>query len=640
LQFVKIDRAEIVNAVRVAVVTAVAAMLLRWLMNPLVGNYGPFATFFVAVALAVRYGNQWSALAVALVGLLFGALLYFPGGLFAVETISSSSLYLFSALVIIALGQRMHQAERLAERRARELVDNVRILSASQGRLQLATEIGGAGVFQWDLRRDRLEGENPEAYRIFGRAPGMPKLGMAELIDKHIHPADAPRVQAQLETAKRPGERFHTEFRIRGDDGDAEAGWRWVEVFGRFLFDESHAPSHLIGVITDISERRGMEDALRSMAADLSDADHRKDEFLATLAHELRNPLAPIRNGIELLKRGGGGNASTQGVVGVMERQMSHLVRLVDDLIDVSRITRNKLELRRQTVELAPIVNAAVEACRPLLDAKGHQLVVSLPPVPVHVDADPTRLLQVLANLLNNACKYTDRGGQLRIALERQGQEAVLSVSDDGSGIPPEMLPRVFEMFTQLDRTLERTQGGLGIGLSMVKRLVELHDGSVSIESAGVGRGTRVEVRLPAVFAPMPRVAASRPGAVLPHRRILVADDNADAAQSLAEVLRMMGNTVLAVADGQEAIERAPDFAPDLVMLDIGMPRLNGYEACRRLRSQEGGGELVIIAVTGWGQDEDRARSRDAGFDLHLTKPVDPVAVEALLAALPPPPPR
>jgi PAS domain S-box-containing protein len=636
---VSFDRRELANAAVVALVCATLAAMLRWLMNPLLDNHVPFATFFIAIVFAVRYGNQWAGLAVTLIGLAWGGALYFPKGPYDVETIFSSVLYLFGGLVIIALGQRMHDAERLAQSHARQLVDNVRILSASQGRLQLATEVSGTGVFQWDARADRFEGENPEAYRIFGRKPDMPKLTMAQLFERHVHPADAAKVRLELELARRPGERLQVEFRYRrGADSDY---WRWVQVVGRFLFDEGSAPTQLIGVITDVTERREMEDALRRMASDLSEADHRKDEFLATLAHELRNPLAPIRNGIEVLKRTATDNPAARSVVGVMERQMAHMVRLVDDLIDVSRITRNKLELRRHTLEFAPVVQAAVEACRPLLDAKGQQLAVALPPLPVHVDADATRLVQVLSNLLNNACKYSERGAHIAIALERRGQEALLTVSDDGAGIPPEMLPKVFEMFTQLDRGVERAQGGLGIGLSMVKRLVELHEGSVAIFSEGPGKGTRVEVRLPMVLAPQPQGLRSSdgPAAVAP-RRILVADDNADAAESLAQVLRLMGNEVLTVADGVEAVEAAPGFAPDLVVLDIGMPRLNGYEACRRLRELDGGGELVIIAVTGWGQEEDRARSREAGFDLHLTKPVEPLAVESLLAALPPPAPR
>ena len=626
---------EVRDAVVFATLASALALLLRWALDPLLGYRVPFATSFLAVAITARYSNRWAALAVALIGMAWGSLLYFPEGIHAGETISGALLYLFSALVIIVLGDRMHRAERVADAHARELSDNVRILSASQGRLQLATEVGETGVFHWDARRDRFEGENPEAYRIFGRTANLPKLSLAEFIEQYVHPADADMVKGEMEKARTPGERLRAEFRIRRQAG-SEA-WRWVEVSGRFLFDAGDAPSQLIGVINDVTERREMENELRRMAADLSDADRRKDEFLATLAHELRNPLAPIRNGIELLRRGAADNPQARSVVGVMERQMSHLVRLVDDLLDVSRITRNKLELRRQAVELAPIVQAAVEACKPLLESKGHQLEVQLPPMPVHVDADPTRLVQVLANLLNNACKYTERGGHIRVALERQGQEAVLTVRDDGSGIPPELLPRMFDMFTQLDRELERSQGGLGIGLSMVRRLVELHGGSVSIHSDGLGQGTCVAVRLPTVFAPMPTPSRSE---VLPAnvpRRVLVADDNADAAESLAQVLQMMGNEVLTVADGQEAVERAPGFAPDVVMLDIGMPRLNGYEACRRLREQPGVAGAVIIAVTGWGQDEDRARSREAGFDLHLTKPVDPLAVESLLAGLPPP---
>jgi signal transduction histidine kinase/CheY-like chemotaxis protein len=438
-------------------------------------------------------------------------------------------------------------------------------------------------------------------------------------------------VTLALQAAMRPGERFHVVFRIRrgGDD------WRWVEIAGRFFFDAANAPLHLIGVIADISERKAMEDDLRKMASDLAEADVRKDEFLATLAHELRNPLAPIRNGIELLKRASGDPPQVQRVAGVMDRQMSHLVRLVDDLIDVSRITRNKLELRREWVQLAQVVQAAVEASRPLLEAKDHQLEVDLPAAPVPLDADLTRLVQVFANLLNNAAKYTDRGGRIRLSAERRGREVVVRVDDDGSGIPRDQQHRLFEMFTQLDRSLERSQGGLGIGLAMVKRLVELHGGSVEIASDGPGLGTRATVRLPVVLTPEVPAAAEAAGAPpTAARRILVVDDNADAAESLAYVLRMMGHEVAVGGDGVEALALAGSFRPEVLMLDIGMPRMNGYEACRRIRESDAGRRIVVIAVTGWGQDEDRRRSEEAGFDFHLTKPVDPRAVEGLLASL------
>ena len=506
----RVDARAQLRAWGITLLAVLAAGGLRMALDPLMGNRAPFATFFIAVVAAVRYGGQWHGLAAALVGLAWGALLWFPKGVFHTETISATLLYFFCALAIIALGTRMHSAEAAAEARARELVDNMHVLSASQ-------------------------------------------------------------------------------------------------------------------------------EQLRQLTADLSEADRRKDEFLATLAHELRNPLAPIRNGIELLRRTTAKNPAAQSVVGVMERQMGHLVRLVDDLMDVSRITRNKLELRRQTVEVAQVVAAAVEAGRPMIDARGHALEVQLPPLPVHVDADATRLVQVLANLLNNAARYSERGGRIQLRAERQGRELLLCVIDDGNGIPAQMLPRVFDMFAQGDHSPERSQGGLGIGLSMVKRLVELHEGSVSIHSDGPGTGTRVEVRLPLALAPEPQAQrGAEAGGPLPARRILVADDNADAALSLAQVLRLMGNQVLTVGDGLEAVEQAPGFAPDIVMLDLGMPRMDGYEACRRLRGAASGFDAVFIAVTGWGQEEDRARSREAGFDLHLTKPVDLAAIEALLASLPP----
>ncbi len=613
-----------------------AATVVRWLLNPWLHERIPFATFFIAVVVAVRHAGMRSALGVMAGGLVVSALLWFPKGLGNPETVAAIAVYLVSALAIIYLGRQMYRAEALAEERLDALHRGTQGLRDSQGRLQLATEVSGTGVFAWDLVADRFNGENPEAYRIFGRGPGDPKLSMADFIARHLHADDVERMQSHLRKAMRPGERFHAVFRMRREQDD----WRWVEVAGRFYFDAGGQAQQLIGVVADISERKAMEDDLRQMAADLSEADLRKDEFLATLAHELRNPLAPIRNGVELLKRSSGQPGQVQAVVGVMERQMSHLVRLVDDLIDVSRITRNKLELRRERVQLAQVVQAAVEASRPLIEAKEHRLEVRLPATPVHLDADLTRLVQVFTNLLNNAAKYTDRGGRITLVAERLGAEVEVVVSDDGSGIPVEQQGRLFEMFTQLDRSLERAQAGLGIGLAMVRRLVELHGGSVALRSEGLGRGASATVRLPVVLAPLP-VAAAQDGTAAreapPRRRVLVVDDNTDAAQSLALVLELMGNTVALAADGVEAVEQAERMRPDVVMLDIGMPRMNGYEAARRIRAQPENRDTVLIAFTGWGQDEDRRRSEQAGFNLHLTKPVDPSALESLLAALPPP---
>ncbi len=622
------------NGLLVAVAATAIAGLVRWSLDPFIGISIPFATFFIAVVVAVRYGGLWSAVLTMFMGLGWAIMSWFPVGVGSTETVVFCLVYLISSTAIIALGRQMHSAEAMARGRSQQLLDTVQGLRASQGRLQLATQVSGIGVFEWDIQNDRFTGENPEAFRIFGRKPDDPKLSMADFMARHLHPEDAARVQLQLRQAMRPGERFHVVFRNRRVEDD----WRWLEVAGLFLFDGDQ-PMQLFGVVADISERKELEDSLRKMAVDLSEADRRKDEFLATLAHELRNPLAPIRNGIELLKRSDGNITQSMGVLGVMERQMKHMVRLVDDLIDVSRITRNKLELRKQTVDLAQVLRTAIEASQPLIAEKDHHLELSLPTTPITLDADATRLVQVFSNLLNNCAKYTEPGGRISVVAERSGAQARVVISDDGSGIPVEMLPRVFEMFTQLDGSLERTQGGLGIGLSMVKRLVEMHGGTITITSGGIGSGTQAEVQLPATLTPEPAPWTIKTEHRKPRqaRRIVVADDNRDAADSLAKLLVMMGNEVRTAYDGVDAVDLTSQFRPDVVMLDIGMPRMNGHEACRRIREISGLEHAVMIAITGWGQDEDRLRSQEAGFDLHLTKPIDPAAVESLLASLPAP---
>ena len=383
----------------------------------------------------------------------------------------------------------------------------------------------------------------------------------------------------------------------------------------------------------DLIERRRNEEALR-------EADRRKDEFLATLAHELRNPLAPIRNSLAVLKMA----EPLQGMRDVMERQVQHLIRLVDDLLDVSRITRGTLHLRRERIELATVVRHAVETCRPLADALGHAITVDLPGEPIWLNADPVRLAQVFNNLLNNACKYTGPGGAVSLSAAREDDEVVVRVRDSGIGIPTERLAGIFEMFSQVDRSLERTQGGLGIGLSLVRRLVDLHGGTVVAHSEGPGRGSEFVVRIPAIKA-IPEVGGevrafpkAVPAAVAASRRVLVVDDNTDSADSLALLLRVSGSVARTAKDGVEALEAAREFQPDVVFLDIGMPRLSGYDTARRIREQPWGRGMVLVALTGWGQEEDRRRSKEAGFDAHLVKPIEPGAMERLLAALPRPP--
>ncbi|HKH47332.1 MAG TPA: ATP-binding protein [Thermoanaerobaculia bacterium] len=368
----------------------------------------------------------------------------------------------------------------------------------------------------------------------------------------------------------------------------------------------------------------------------LQETDRRKDEFLAILAHELRNPLAPLRNALQILRLAGNDPQILEKAHGVMERQVQQMVRLIDDLLDISRITRGKIELRKERIEVAAVIQDAVETSRPLIEAAGHELTVVYPPETTFLDADPTRVAQVFANLLNNAAKYTESGGHIRLIAERQGNEVVVKVRDSGIGIPADMLPHVFEMFTQVDRSLERSQGGLGIGLSIVRGLVELHGGSVEAHSEGPGQGSEISVRL-AVHPSTANVQAAaderRPAAPA-RRRILVVDDNRDSADSLALLLTLQGSEVRTAYDGLEAIEAAAAFQPDIVLSDIGMPRLNGYDAAQRIREQCRGRRIVLVAMTGWGQEVDKRRSTAAGYDIHLVKPVELAALEQMLGSL------
>jgi PAS domain S-box-containing protein len=388
----------------------------------------------------------------------------------------------------------------------------------------------------------------------------------------------------------------------------------------------------------DITDRIFLRRQVQEQAAALVDRDRRKDVFLATLAHELRNPLAPIRNSLQIMKLPNVSVATIERARDVMERQVHQLVRLVDDLMDVSRYMQGKIELRKERIELATAVARAVETARPGIDAQRHDLTVSLPTESLPLEADPVRLAQVLSNLLTNAGKYTEPGGRIWLTAERHGDEAVLRIKDSGIGIGPDMLPRVFDMFVQVDPAATRSQGGLGIGLMLVKTLVMMHGGNVEANSAGLGTGSEFVVRLPLVSRGLGEPEA--PGknefrhSPFSRRRVLVVDDNVDAADSLATLLCLGGHEVQVAHGGPAALELVKVYRPEMAFLDIGMPGMDGYEVARRMRKQPGLEKVVLAALTGWGQEEDRRRTSEAGFDHHLVKPPELKMVESLLAGL------
>ena len=396
----------------------------------------------------------------------------------------------------------------------------------------------------------------------------------------------------------------------------------------------------LVGAVAErtwlAAERLRLDHALRQSGMALREADRRKDEFLATLAHELRNPLGLIRNVVSLLQSPAATDSEIRWGRDIIDRQVNYLTRLTDDLFDVSRITRDKLDLRKEDVQLAEIINGAVESCGPLMNERGHIFTLNMPSEPVYLSGDKIRLTQAIMNLLNNAAKYTPRSGRIDLSVECDGDEICIRVTDTGIGIAAEDLNRVFDLFFQADRSFARSEGGLGLGLTLVNRLVAIHGGSVAVQSAGLNQGSEFIVRLPVIGSPslashdVERIHSPKAQAT-GQRRVLVADDFPESAQLLARLLRQDGNDVRVALDGLEAVDTAAHFHPDIVLLDLAMPKLNGYEAASKIRQQPGGKNVILIALTGWGQQQDRRRTKEAGFDVHLTKPVNYQAIAKLL---------
>jgi PAS domain S-box-containing protein len=532
------------------------------------------------------------------------------------------------------LRQLNDELERRVADRTAELVHANTALSESERWLRVATEAAALGTWEYD--NDTGSGRWSDRVRTL-LGVGADEGASLDVMLGRVHPDDRSTVLAAVERSTDPAGdgRYAVEFRVVLADGTVN----WLEESGETVFktvNDCRTPVRRSGVVRDITDRKRTEQALRDSEEALKYADRRKDEFLATLAHELRNPLAPIRTGLHILRlsRDAAVAANTQEM---MDRQLSHMVRLIDDLLDVSRITSDKVTLRKERVSLQAVVDMAVEASRPVIEASGHALTLTLPGEPVWLAADPTRLAQVTGNLLTNAAKYTPERGRIELAATLERGEVIVRVTDTGLGIPPGMLAKVFEMFAQVNRTLDRSQGGLGIGLALVKRLVELHGGTITAESPGLGQGSTFTIRLPlasadAVQGEPATSAVGSPRGPITGRRVLVVDDSVDGAESLAMMLQMIGHQTRTAHSGPEALDAARPFKPEVVFLDIGLPGMNGYEVAKQMRAEPSLSETVLVALTGWGSEYDKRQSIQAGFDFHLTKPVQAAAIESILA--------
>lgn len=509
-------------------------------------------------------------------------------------------------------------AQRLAERDKADKLITARLLAAiveSSNDAIISKSLDGI-IQSWNAAAERLFGFTAEE-------------AMGQHISLVIPPerlAEENEIIASLAAGNRI-EHFETE-RVRKD------GQRIiVSLTISPIKDDSGNVVGASKIVRDVTERKQLTDDLQRLAADLLAADRRKNEFLATLSHELRNPLAPMTNMLEVVKRSGDDARILKQAHETIERQLNQMVRLVDDLLDVNRITHDRLELRRSDVELSSVIQQAVEVARPLIDGADQELIVDLPREPVYLHADRARLAQVFGNLLNNSCKYTSANGTITLSAKRVDDDVLVSVKDNGAGIPSDKLHSIFDMFMQVDRSSEQSQGGLGIGLTLVKRLVAMHGGSIEARSEGEGRGSEFIVRLSVIRKPaleVPRV--ERVSESPAQRRVLIVDDNRDSADSLAMLLEITGNKTFQAHDGVEALNAIEKHRPEVVLLDIGLPKLDGHEVCRRVREQPWGKNIVIIALTGWGQEDDRRKSEEAGFNGHIVKPVDYENLLSLLA--------
>ncbi len=495
-------------------------------------------------------------------------------------------------------------------------------LRRAEARLRLATEAGEIGIWDWDITRNQVTWSD-RVYRLHGLAPGE-FGGRVEDFSALVHPDDRADLAQKIERAVAEAGGFSAEFRVKLPDGRV----RWLSTWARTGRAHNGRAESMVGATISI-------DAYKTAEAALKESDRRKDEFLAMLAHELRNPLAPVSTAAQLLGLPGLSADRVSRASEVIGRQVKHMSALVDDLLDVSRVTRGLVQVEKEALDLKSVIDSAIEQVHPLIEARGHALTTRIGDAPIAVHGDRTRLVQVIVNLLNNASKYTAQGGRIGLTTRVRGSEVSITIDDNGIGIEPGLLPNVFDLFTQAARTPDRSQGGLGIGLALVKSIVALHGGRVEARSDGLGKGSAFTLTIPLsgdAIAPGPQ--ADEPPRQSAALRIMVVDDNLDAAQSLAALLEIDGHLVTVGEDAQSALDNVPRHTPDVFILDIGLPDMDGYQLVARLRATEAHASAVFIALTGYGQAHDRALSKAAGFDHHFVKPVDPQALMQILARL------
>jgi len=507
--------------------------------------------------------------------------------------------------------------------RARILMRANNALRSSDERYQLAVRGSSAGLWDWDMVAGTTF-YSPQFKALLGYSheefPDLPS-SLANV----LHEGDRAAVRKALREHLSQDKPYQVECRLRLKSGE----WCWFLIAGMAEKDVMGEAFRMAGSVIEVTERKVAERVLQ-------ESSRAKDEFLATLAHELRNPLAPIRTCLQILKKDAANGAASEHARDVMERQLAHMVRLIDDLLDISRINSGKISIERSRITLVEAIETAIDISRPVISGKGHVLTLDMPPVDIELMADGTRLAQALGNLLNNAGKYTPEGGKIHLRAWQESATAIIEISDDGVGIPANMLEAIFALFTQVSRTLERSQGGLGIGLYLVRSLVDMHGGTVTAYSAGPGQGSTFTLRLPCLLpttrqTPADRVAQVGPGETAP-LRVLVVDDNVDAAETLLAVLQMDGHVARTVHDGMAVIHAAAALQPDVILLDIGLPGMNGYDVARQLRADSRFSRTVLVAITGWGSENDKKQAFDAGFDRHLTKPVDLQVLDAILS--------